>query len=87
MGTSWKSLGDEANKSITMCANRNIFAVGVDGSIRMRGGVDTKGRRTPNFDTPYGLEWTLVPASPENYNIDQVSCGSLGKVWATNQDG
>lgn len=73
--------------SITMCANRNIFAVGVDGSIRMRSGVDTNGRRTPNFDSPYGLEWTTVPANPDNYNIDQVSCGSLGKVWATNQDG
>jgi hypothetical protein len=53
----------------------------------MRSGVDTNGRRTPNFDSPYGLEWTTVPANPDNYNIDQVSCGSLGKVWATNQDG
>lgn len=87
MGTAWKSLGDVKLSSVTMCANRNIFGVAVDGSIRMRSGMDSNNRRTPNFDAPYGLEWTTVPANPENYNIDQVSCGYKGKVWATNSIG
>jgi len=85
MGTSWTTFGDEQMSSITMCANRNVFAVGLDGLVRMRGGMDSENRRTPNFDAPYGMSWQAVPN--ESYNIDQVACGYHGKVWATNPDG
>lgn len=71
-----------------MCANRNIYSVGLDGTVRMRGGLDTKKqRRTPNFDSPYGITWIDVEAQPDNYSIDQVNCGYKGKVWATNPEG
>lgn len=88
MGTSWTPFeGDVAQVSITMCANRNMFAVGIDSVIRHRGGFDSQERRTPNFDAPMGLEWVDVPENPQNYGIDQISCGYKGKVWATNPDG
>jgi hypothetical protein len=88
MGTAWLPFeSDPAHVSITMCANRNIFAVGMDGVVRHRGGVDDQERRTPNFDAPMGLNWVEVNANPESYGIDQVSCGYKGKVWASNPDG
>lgn len=56
MGTEWTPITGYAAGDVAMCGNRNIFAVGNDGSVKLRGGVDTDTSKvTPSFEKPMGL--------------------------------